>query len=899
MITPGCKFTGEVVEAIAFFICQRLSSRKYEHVKFYVSGANVAGEGELKIMKYIKSMSETARQSDEFCLVGSDADLVLLAIASKVHHVSILNALSATSHKLVASLPTLPPRADRRDGHDDRKKGGNNASRKPNRDIFVEIEIDKLSREFSHLLPNANAEDVGTDFVALGILSGNDYLPKVPFYFLDQYWNHYLRARKSQAWSQSTLVDPLTGRLNLDFLSFLLANSVNRPMAAPPVHHHRKLLRLRQLRADMASGAIDVEEIRKKYAAVTDEADEDAEGMSGISEETRKEMLQLMDDLEADGGAKMDEEADDFEDDVDGAIATTQAPAAPRPINEAATTKATEPNKNGQQQQQQRDPVDVFLDHASKDTWKDYDVNDHTSQYIYGLEWVIQSYLKGESISYDWFFPYSSAPGPKEIREWILKTKTNPNLIMSLPTHTSATMTVDGNSASAAAPSASAVPTPSKRPSNIPPEPWMFAMMLLDSTTYNYLSSAIPTHTVQPGSYVHEVHDPSYFFGYIDSPKMEEELTRMDVSAMTLEDRNFSNLGHIAMFERSYDRGSRDSRDNYVPKSPFGETEKFFSSMLFKRTAIPDLAYHHQQAPPRNRGNQGQGNRNQGNRNDSRYQSQHGARLQQTGSAPSHQNQPSQPRNNQNNQQQGQQGHQQAHYGGGVRGGKQSHTGSHQTGNQQSQYGNQQSQQGNQQPQHGNQQSRNQTSKHQHSGGPQSSAGSDQQRRNMSTNANQPRNHGAGKRDARGHQKGDVPSSTDSRMQLDETAPHAAHNAQSGQKVDLGSLFVGQGPSQVPTFAPPSFPTNTMPTAPFFDPLLSAGFQPLYPAGISQTAPLLTPNFNQPFFPPPFSMAPTTAQAPMPFPPQAFSQPSQPMPFVFPPASNPSSSSASNTNPFI
>lgn len=897
------------MDALAFFICQRLSSRKYEHVKFYVSGANVAGEGELKIMKYIKSMSETARQSDEFCLVGSDADLVLLAIASKVHHVSILNALSSTSQKLVASLPTLPPRTDRRDGHDDRKKGGNNASRKPNRDIFVEIEIDKLTREFAHLLPNANAEDVGTDFVALGILSGNDYLPKVPFYFIDQYWNHYLRARRSQAWSQVSLVDPLTGRLNLDFLNFLLANAVSRPMAAPPVHHHRKLVRLRQLRADIAAGIIDVEEIRKKYVSVADESDEEAEGMNGISEETRKEMLQLMDDLEADGGAKMEDEEDDFEDDGEGASATPQ-PSAPTKSAEIAVPKASETAKSGQQQQQpQRDPVDIFLDHASKDTWKDYDVNDHTSQYIYGLEWVIQSYLKGESVSYDWFFPYSSAPGPKEIREWILKTKTNPNLILSLPSHASAS-TNDGKatSSSATAPSSStasiAAPTPSKRPSNIPPEPWMFAMMLLDSTTYNYLSPAIPTHTVMPGSYVHEVHDPSYFFGYIDSPKMEEELSRMDVSAMNLEDRNFSNLGHISMFERSYDRSNRDSREHYVPRSPFGEADKFYSNTLFKRVAIPDLVHHHNQAPPSNRSYQGQGNRNQGNRSDSRYQSQHGARLQHNGPASNQQGQSYQPRNNQHQGQQGQQGQQQGHQGHhhqqGVRGGRQSQPGSHQS----HQGGNQQSQ------------GRNNTQgpKHQHSGSQQDSS-QQQQRRNMSTATNgaqqnsDRRNNHAGKRDARGHQKDDASTAgqshvaADSRMQLDETAPQAS---QSGQKVDIGSLFVGQGPSQGMPFVPlPSaFPTHPMPSnGQFFDPMLSGGFQPMYPPTISQTAPLLgPPSFNQPFYAPPFPMAAPNASNAAPSMPLAFSPtfaaaPSNQVPFTFPSPSN--QSPAPNSNPFI
>lgn len=952
MITPGCRFTGDVVEALAFFICQRLSSRKYEHVKFYVSGANVAGEGELKIMKYIKSMSESARQSDVFCLVGSDADLVLLAIASKVHHVSILNALSSTSQKLVASLPTLPPRTDRRDHHDAGKKGGHGSRKGPHGDIFIEIEIDKLSRDFSQLLPNANADDVGTDFVALSILSGNDYLPKVPSYFIDQYWNHYLRARRGPHWANANVVDPPTGRLNLPFLDFLLSHSGNRGLTAPPIHHHRKLVRLRKLRADILSGAIDVEEIRKKYATVTDEDEDPEAGNNGISEEARKEMSGLLTEDGDDDASKMnlDDEEDELDDDAEiagnalstgsqsasnaqaaggksnkgGNAKTSGAPESASSASSAApglrenTTQSGKANQgsSNQQQQQPRDPLDIFLDHSSKDTWADYDKDDHAAQFIYGVEWVIQSYLRGESVSYDWFFPYSSAPAPKELREWIAKAKVNPNIVMSLPSRDAPTVAgseqISKAASSATAPTLAA-PVASKRSSDIPPEPWMFAMMLLDSTTYNYLSPSIPTHTVAPGSYVHEVHDPSYFFGYIDSQKMEEELTRMDVSAMSLEDSAYSHLGPINMFERSYDRSNRDTSAHYVPRSPFGERENLPPHMLFRRTPIADLHTHHHQADANSRQRGGGNQHNQGYqaaRSDSRYQSQQGYRGQQphhggqeSHSQPPRQHQPHQQQRDHQGGRQQSQGPRQPHS---QQGGSQPHgSGAHQ------QRGNTQGNQGN---------------RHQHSGASQNQgSGESQQTRNISTSAqssqsyekNDRRNNTGGKRDARGKQKSfasdAAPSS--SGMQVDHSSHQAdPHNATQGQRVDLGSLFVPQGQVNAAPFMPflPTFPPHGMVPQPgqFPDPMMSNGFQPFYPIapqGVSQTAPLLSGASG---FPPTFpsALGPAQGGAPMPFPyqmpmmntsnfssnaaaPQS-SQPSNSTPLIFPPVSN-------GANPFI
>lgn len=672
MITPGCKFTGEVVEALAYYICQRLASRKYEHVKFYVSGANVAGEGELKIMKYIRSMSEGAREKDVFALVGSDADLVLLAVASRVSKISILNALSPTSAKMVASVPTR-----RGNGGNGPKNSnqGNQAYQSSKRDLFIEIEIDKLVREFSQLVPGTDARDVGLDFVALSIMSGNDYLPKVPNYFVQQYWEHYVKARKSAQWRDEYLIDPKTARLNLNFLDSLLAHSPARPIASPPIHHERKLIRLRKLRADLASGIINREDIIKQYTIIPAGATSGLNASSALDE--HKEMLRgILSELgEEEGEGETtknnfaedddydDDDAKEFAEDEDMLTASSgnlmigseeRATSAMRldshsssslhhhhSQNSTITTEFTK--SNGDEQKtvppiQIRDPIELFLEIKSKDTWSEYDADDHASQYLYGLEWVMASYLRGECVSYDWFYPYSSAPGPKELHIWIQKAKADPSIIKSLPPRM---MNDEGGrmrreedlkienatEEDLSAKKSGKTTRTTRRSDTSPVQPWMFAMMLLDASTYHFLSPSIPTHTVTHGSYVHEVHDPGYFFGYIDSVKMEEEMSEWDVSEMSELDRAYSHLGHICLYQRSYERGAAHY---YVPKSPFdGEAEPLRAS--FAKFAIPDLTLHHSLSPLPHRSHSRDSHRSHPT-SDPRYLSQHAQRQQTSGS---------------------------------------------------------------------------------------------------------------------------------------------------------------------------------------------------------------------------------------------------------------------------
>lgn len=64
------------------------SPRRFSKVKFYISGANVPGEGELKCIDWVKLTSQAGTEESTI-FIGGDADLVLQGMAlSRVGAVS-------------------------------------------------------------------------------------------------------------------------------------------------------------------------------------------------------------------------------------------------------------------------------------------------------------------------------------------------------------------------------------------------------------------------------------------------------------------------------------------------------------------------------------------------------------------------------------------------------------------------------------------------------------------------------------------------------------------------------------------------------------------------------------------------------------------------------------------
>lgn len=176
-ITPGTPFMHSLTQSLRYFVARKMSEDPLwmSLDSVVLSGPESPGEGEHKIMEYIRCMRESGRldSNTRHCVYGLDADLIMLALVTHEPHFFLLREkIDFTSFwKKKGGGPRIATSLDLASfGEFELMSIG----------VLREYIVLELGADFNDRLPYFDIERLFDDFVFMLMLIGNDFLPTLP-----------------------------------------------------------------------------------------------------------------------------------------------------------------------------------------------------------------------------------------------------------------------------------------------------------------------------------------------------------------------------------------------------------------------------------------------------------------------------------------------------------------------------------------------------------------------------------------------------------------------------------------------------------------------------------------------------------------------------------------------
>lgn len=400
-ITPGTPFMARLGAHIRFFIRKKMAEdTAWQKPTIIFSGHDVPGEGEHKIMEYIRWQKRRPdyAPNTRHCLYGLDADLIMLSLVTHEPHFCLLREVVSFTGG-------------------GRGQPAREVLDNPCQEHFVLLQIgllrDYFDAEFRTALADGlpfayDLERVVDDFVLFCMLVGNDFLPPLPTVdinegSLDAMFALYKQLLPSLGGYLTHAGELNRGRLEI-FMRHLAEAEADvlhaRAEDAEAFEAKRSRGRGEGGAPAWASARVEAKRTAEEAARLRDEIDEDdafALDMAKLALQAEGHELELLAAVEGEG----EEEAGPG---GEGAPAKHAISSEPTMMSQEARNLFLNGDKDSGlaawKSRYYREKLQVSGEAGRRQV---------VEAYIQGLHWVLEYYYRGVA-SWNWYYPFHYAP---------------------------------------------------------------------------------------------------------------------------------------------------------------------------------------------------------------------------------------------------------------------------------------------------------------------------------------------------------------------------------------------------------------------------------------------------------------------------------------------------------
>ncbi|CAK9440956.1 uncharacterized protein LODBEIA_P48250 [Lodderomyces beijingensis] len=445
-ITPGTPFMDRLAEALRYWVAYKLASDPgWANLQVIISDATVPGEGEHKLMSFIRSQRSdpSYNPNTRHCIYGLDADLIFLGLATHEPHFRVLREdVFANQEKRMTISDHIAMSRDQADLIQEKER------KKP----FLWLHVNVLREYLSVELQNPrlsfpfDLERAIDDWVFICFFAGNDFLPHLPS--LDVRDNGIDTLVNCWKKCLPRLRDYVTcdGKLNLESVETLMADLANKEgeifQSRFRAEQRREENRKRRKLADEQDRALkniylsQVSKGREKAPLQADVnmplMDTSGHNVEGFAPLSNKDIVHNLDTITKAGMANHDAAAA-LKKLIDSRKSSSSKEDTP--VDSSDNTSATNTDREdavrtkkrtlggNDETQEETEVVDGIRLHEPGYQKRYYQVKFHcktdeeveetkrqvVKSYVEGISWVALYYYQG-CPSWNWFYPYHYAP---------------------------------------------------------------------------------------------------------------------------------------------------------------------------------------------------------------------------------------------------------------------------------------------------------------------------------------------------------------------------------------------------------------------------------------------------------------------------------------------------------